>query len=78
VAISPDLVSFIQHGFGYCDLRRGGGIHHVAGEASCISLVAGALQCSLLLGHPADDGSPWPLEPLGRGGYFTMRSSASV
>jgi hypothetical protein len=69
VAISPDVVSFVQHGFGYCDLRRGGGIHNVAREASCISVVAGPgrLQCSLLLGRPADDGSPWPFEPLGCG-----------
>jgi hypothetical protein len=41
VALSPDVVSFVHDCFGYCDLRRGGGIANVAGQASSIDLAAG-------------------------------------
>jgi hypothetical protein len=76
VAISPDVVSFVHHGLGSCDLRRGGGIHDVARGASCINLAARALQCSLSLGRLADDGSPWPIEPSRPRGYFNYAASA--
>ena len=41
MAISPDVVSLVHDRFGYCDLRRRGGVADVAGKTSSISLTPG-------------------------------------